>query len=271
MSKPEKDRRAVTGSLPAPARDRTALHRLALVAAVILVLSLAGVSTAQHTGLPVSDGEPDLRSQLEPFLHGLYRIPLAALLGAALAFRPRRRGTPMRMPAVLQTQIILALVGALVMLVVGSSVARAFGIVGAASLVRYRAKIDDPKDAGVMLSTLGLGLASGVGLYLLAVFGAIVILAVLWLLESLEPEGLRLFRLKIKAKDAPDMRTQVEQILRRNQVNYDLRSSSGDEVVYEVTVPFDKKTERLSNAILELMPNGDTEVEWEDRKAAKVH
>ena len=34
------------------------------------------------------------------------------------------------------------------MLVVGSSLARAFGIVGAAGLVRYRAKIDDPKDAG---------------------------------------------------------------------------------------------------------------------------
>ena len=43
------------------------------------------------------------------------------------------------------------------MLVVGSSLARAFGIVGAAGLVRYRAKIEDPKDAGVMLSTLAVG------------------------------------------------------------------------------------------------------------------
>jgi hypothetical protein len=61
---------------------------------------------------------------------------------------------------VIQTQIILAIVGAVVMLVVGSSLARAFGIVGAAGLVRYRAKIEDPKDAGVMLSTLAIGLAS---------------------------------------------------------------------------------------------------------------
>ena len=56
------------------------------------------------------------------------------------------------------------------MLVVGSSLARAFGIVGAASLIRYRSKIDDPKDAGVMLCGLAVGLASGVGLYGLAVF-----------------------------------------------------------------------------------------------------
>ena len=45
----------------------------------------------------------------------------------------------------IQTQIILAIIGALVMLVVGASLARAFGVVGAAGLVRYRAKIADPR------------------------------------------------------------------------------------------------------------------------------
>ena len=35
------------------------------------------------------------------------RLPLAAVLGTALALRPRRRGTPVRQPAVVQTQIIL--------------------------------------------------------------------------------------------------------------------------------------------------------------------
>jgi len=65
--------------------------------------------------------------------------------GAALAMRPRRKGTPKRSAPVVQTQIILAIIGALVMIVVGTSLARAFGVVGAAGLVRYRAKIDDPK------------------------------------------------------------------------------------------------------------------------------
>ena len=129
-------------------------------------------------------------------------LPIAAVLGAALAFRPRRRGTPPRSPAVIQTQIILALVGALVMLVVGASLARAFGIVGAASLVRYRAKIEDPKDAGVMLSCLAIGLASGVGIYWVAGVSTLFILGVVWLLESLEPESEKDFLLKVKAKDS---------------------------------------------------------------------
>ena len=95
-------------------------------------------------------------------LQALAALPLAAVLGTVLAFRPRRRGTPPRSTPVIQTQIILAVIASVVMLVVGSSLARAFGVVGAAGLVRYRSKIDDPKDAGVMLSTLAVGLACGV-------------------------------------------------------------------------------------------------------------
>ena len=62
----------------------------------------------------------------------------------------------------------------------------AASIVGAAGLVRYRSRIEDPKDAGVMLSTLAIGLASGVGLWLLASFTTLFVLAVLWMIESFE-------------------------------------------------------------------------------------
>ena len=129
----------------------------------------------------------------------MVRLPLAALLGAALALRPRRRGTPPRTPAVVQTQIMLAVVGAVIMLVVGASLARAFGIVGAANLIRYRSKIDDPKDAVVMLCALAVGLACGVGLYALAVFATIFMGAALWVIESFEPKTRKRFSLKVKA------------------------------------------------------------------------
>jgi len=104
---------------------------------------------------------PEMFVQVEQLTTAAVRLPMAAILACVLAVRPRRRGTPERQAPVIQTQIILAIVGAVVMLVVGSSLARAFGIVGAAGLVRYRSKIEDPKDAGVMLSTLAIGLASG--------------------------------------------------------------------------------------------------------------
>ena len=197
----------------------------------------------------------------------MVRLPLAAALGAALALRPRRRGTPKRDPAVVQTQIILAVVGAVIMLVVGASLARAFGIVGAANLIRYRSKIEDPKDAVVMLCALAVGLASGVGLYALAGFSTLFLVAALWVIESFE-QGLKRFDLRIKAgKDTDAMRPQFEEILRRYKLKYELRTSSDEEVCYDVQVPIELRTDRVSNAILKLDPEGHASVEWADKKA----
>jgi uncharacterized membrane protein YhiD involved in acid resistance len=194
------------------------------------------------------------------------RLPLAAILGAALALRPRRRGTPPRTPAVLQTQIILAIVGAVIMLVVGASLARAFGIVGAANLIRYRSKIDDPKDAVVMLCTLAVGLASGVGLYALALVSTVFIGGALWVIESFEPRS-RHFELKIKVRDDTDaMRPKIEPILHRYGLEFELRTSSDEEVCYDVLVPFDVQTDRISNTILRLDRDGHASVEWSEKK-----
>jgi len=166
-----------------------------------------------------------------PDLHSILPLPLAALLGAALAFRPRRRGTPPRIPAVIQTQVILAIMGALVMIVVGASMARAFGIVGAASLIRYRSKISDPKDAGVMLLALGVGLAAGVGLYGVAVGATLFVLAVLWFVESLERRTFKHFELKVEAKHPAKVRPPLEHLLSRFHARAELTAgdrSGGD-------------------------------------------
>jgi len=234
-----------------------------VLATLMLVVAMAPDVLAQIPGAAVSP-EPAAESQWESVLQAMRRIPLAAALGALLAFRPRRKGTPARTAAVVQTQIILAIVGAVVMLVVGSSVARAFGIVGAASLVRYRAKIDDPKDAGIMLSTLGIGLASGVGLWGLAIFSTVFVALVVGLLESFEPEAYKLFDLKIKAKDAPAIRPRVQLILRRNKVRYELRSAGDDEIVYETRVPAGRKTDGITEAIHAI--DAANEVEWDEKK-----
>jgi len=197
------------------------------------------------------------------------RLPIAVVLAGILALRPRRRGTPPRQPPVIQTQIILAIVGAVVMLVVGSSLARAFGIVGAAGLVRYRAKIEDPKDAGVMLSTLAVGLASGVGMWLLATFATGFILLVLWIVESFEPKAKKLFTLKVKAKDPAALKPRLEQLLTRHHVKFELRGTSTEELHYEVRIPFDRKSDGLTDAILALDKDNASAAELEEKKDKK--
>jgi uncharacterized membrane protein YhiD involved in acid resistance len=183
--------------------------------------------------------------------------------------RPKRRGTPTRQPTVIQTQIILAIVGAVVMLVVGTNLARAFGVVGAAGLVRYRARIEDPKDAGVMLCTLAIGLASGVGLWMLASFATVFALALLWIVESLEPKPTQPFMLKVKGKDPEAIKNRLEQLLARQGVAFETRTVSKEEMHYEVRVPIDRKTDRLSELILKLDPQNAVAVEWEEKKEKK--
>jgi hypothetical protein len=199
-------------------------------------------------------------------LKALVSLPLATALGAMLAFRPRRRGTPPRSSPVIQTQIILAVVGAVVMIIVGASLARAFGIVGAANLIRYRAKIDDPKDAVVMLATLSLGLACGVEIYGLAIFAAFFLMGVLYLVESLEPEQRKTFDLSITTADPASLRHIVESILRRARIDFEMRSAGDKELMYEATMPMDVRIDRVSNAILKLKTEGETQVVWNEKK-----
>ncbi len=194
------------------------------------------------------------------------RLPLAAVLGAALALRPRRKATPPRNPAVVQTQIILSVVGAVIMLVVGASLARAFGIVGAANLIRYRSKIEDPKDAVVMLCALAVGLASGVGLYLLAAFSTAFLLLALGVIESFE-KGVKRFDLIIKIGDGTDeMRPRIERVLQRFGLECELQSSADEQVAYSVVMPLDADRDAVTNAILKLDPEGHASVEWAEKK-----
>ena len=233
----------------------------------VVAAAQAPTEEARRNELP-SD-TPDRYTQLDHLRHAVTRLPVAAGLACVLALRPRRRGTPHRQAPVIQTQIILAVVGSVVMLVVGASLARAFGIVGAAGLVRYRAKIEDPKDAGVMLSTLAVGLACGVGLWMLAIFATIFVLGLLWIVESFEPKATQAFMLKVKAKDPAAIKQQIEQLLAKNRLEFALRATSQEELHYEVHVPLTKKTDRLSDVILKVDPENATAVEWEEKKEKK--
>jgi uncharacterized membrane protein YhiD involved in acid resistance len=213
---------------------------------------------------------PDLlETHADMVVRALLALPLAALCGAALAFRPRRRGTPARSAPVIQTQILLAIVSAVIMLIVGSSLARAFGTVGVASLIRYRVKIEDPKDAVVMLATLSVGLAAGVELYGLAAFATAFTLAVLWVVESFEAEHRKTFELKVSAGDSAALRDRLEAILRRSEVRYELRSAAANELIYEATIPLSARTDRIANAILRLEPDGGTEIVWDEKQKKK--
>jgi hypothetical protein len=227
----------------------------------------APVQTPFPIPAPLQDNNEGKLTVIQEVRRSLVRLPLAAGLGALLALRPRRRGSPPRSVAVVQTQIVLAGVGAVIMLIVGTSLARAFGIVGAANLIRYRSKIDDPKDAVVMLCALSVGLASGVGLYLIAGIATLFLVALLFVIESFEPRALKVFDLKITAEnEAETLRPRIEQVLRRFRLPFEGRSLNSNELSYEVQMPFDASTDPVSHGIVATSPRTDMGVVWTDKR-----
>jgi uncharacterized membrane protein YhiD involved in acid resistance len=97
---------------------------------------------------------------------------LAALLGGLIAYR---RYLTVFEYDLFHAHILLSVAGALMMLIVGNELVRAFGLLGAASVVRYRYALLNPRDASMLIIALGLGMATGVGLFALAVSAAAVV------------------------------------------------------------------------------------------------
>jgi hypothetical protein len=195
------------------------------------------------------------------------RLPLAAVLGTALALRPRRRSQGARKVVVIQTQIMLAVVGAVIMLVVGNSLSRAFGIVGAAGLIRYRSNIADPKDAVVMLSALASGLAAGVGLYRFAVGATVFMMLVLWFVEFFEPPARKLFELKIKINAAADFRAKAEDVMKALGLEHELLVEDEDEIRYSVSAPIDVRTKDVSDTLHLIAGSSQVVVRWEEKRS----
>ncbi len=86
--------------------------------------------------------------------------------------------------AMANSLIVLSLITSIVIMVIGNNLARAFGLVGAMSIIRFRTAVKDTQDIVFIFFALAVGMASGVELYLLAFTGSIFIGAVAYLLSK---------------------------------------------------------------------------------------
>jgi uncharacterized membrane protein YhiD involved in acid resistance len=204
------------------------------------------------------------------------RLLLATLLGAALAYRPRKRILVLkRNPYVSQTQILLAIVAAALMIIVGDNAARAFGIFAAVSLVRFRTNIRDPKEITVLLISMALGLASGVGRWDLALVLAFFSLIVLWVLEWREPEQVfRSMELKVTTTNVVSTQRALRQVFKQHGFDKELRAidreateDSPGSIVYAVDVSPMISTDEISADILAIDGPNVRGIEWDQKKS----
>ena len=84
-----------------------------------------------------------------------------------------------------QAQTLLCVSGAMMMIIIGNSLARAFGIAGAASIIRFRTPVDDPKDVTILFLLMGLGMSTGLGALAVAGLGTAFLCITLLVLGGL--------------------------------------------------------------------------------------
>jgi uncharacterized membrane protein YhiD involved in acid resistance len=224
---------------------------------------------------PQQTEQGERRDWLMTFATATIRLTLATLLSAMLAFRPRRfsRSTK-RNPFVAQTQILLAVVASALMMIVGDSTARAFGIFGAASLVRFRTNIKDPKEITVLLLSLAIGLASGVGRWEVALILTLFVLLLLWGLEYHEPEQVtRAMELTVKTRNIGTTQDALLQLFRKYNFGAELRTINRPDdddpigcITYNLDVNPQASTDRMSEELLAADPKNIDSVEWAQQK-----
>ncbi|MEN3330537.1 MAG: hypothetical protein V7638_5344 [Acidobacteriota bacterium] len=206
----------------------------------------------------------------------LLRFALAAFLASLLAFRSRR-GVPVsrRNPYVAQTQILMAVVVGGMMMVVGDSAARAFGIFAAASLVRFRTNIRDPKEITVLLVCLGVGLAAGVGRWDMAIILTLFVLLSLAVLEYFEKyQVFRSLELTVQTRDVDKANDMLKRLFRRHRFDYELRELNRQDqdeplgkIVYHVNLDPSMRTSKLSDEILSADRDNIDSVVWEQKES----
>ena len=126
-----------------------------------------------------------LKATIEPSAIGaaalILRLVLAMLAGGVVTLIYRfTRAADETAPSFTVTLVLLSILIAMVTQVIGDNVARAFSLVGALSIVRFRTVVRDTQDTAYVIFAVAVGMAVGAGHALLAVSGiGVVALAAL--------------------------------------------------------------------------------------------
>lgn len=108
-------------------------------------------------------------------------VALLCGLTISLLYRWSYRGTSYSTTFV-ASLVTLAMITAVVIMAIGNNLARAFGLVGAMSIIRFRTAVKDTQDLVFIFLVLAIGLAAGVGFHRLAVLATVLVGGTLWVL-----------------------------------------------------------------------------------------
>ena len=186
-------------------------------------------------------------------------VSLACGMVIALVYRFIYRGASYSSTYV-NSLVLLTLITTIVILVIGNNLARAFGLVGAMSIIRFRTAVRDVQDIVFIFFALCIGMAAGVGLNSVAIIGTLFVCLIIILLDTTgfgRPPQIK-HLLQITYATSPQTEQTLQAILKkycRKTRLMNLRQLTGNQEVdafYHLTLRFRKKESDLVQALREV-------------------
>ncbi len=145
------------------------------------------------------------------------------------------------------TLVMIPCIIAIIIIMVGSNIARAFGLTGAFSIIRFRSNATDPKDISYVLFTMAAGLACGAGSYGYAAFFTIILCIIMFILSKINfgAKNSTYKLLKIIIPEDLDYHGAFDDVFETYTLNHDLKKVKTTdlgtlyELVYNVTIKND--------------------------------
>lgn len=186
----------------------------------------------------------------------LLTVAIAIVLGGVISWTYMRTQTAYTQSFAL-TMMVLPTIIAIIILLIGSNIARAFSLAGAFSIIRFRSAPGDSKDISYVLFSMAAGLGCGVGAYGYAVLFTVCLCVLMLVLKSIKfgshKESMKL--LKVTIPENLGYEEAFDEVFKVFGVDYELKKvrtaelGSLYEVVYAIKMPPSTSQKELLDAI----------------------
>jgi anti-anti-sigma factor len=264
----------------AEARAKEVRWDRVLTIAGVLIVSLILVGAGFRwptlclpTAPPGSATSPFDFEPTSAFSHPLFelaKLMVAAVIGMLVTIVHRQyRSDHAPNPTMDQAQVLLCVSGALMMIIIGNSLARAFGIAGAASIIRFRTPVEDARDITILFILMGLGMAAGLGAFAVAGLGTLFLCLMLPTLNFFSEDRPRTMTVEIVADGRELPMAHIHHVFAINSIVFEPREVSQGEaatVRYLTTLRPDDSLEDLSAQLMGDGKIGIKHVSWSPPK-----
>lgn len=143
------------------------------------------------------------------------------------------------------TLVILTVLTGTVMTVIGNNIALSLGMVGALSIVRFRTAIKDSRDTVYIFWAIIVGICCGVGDFLVATIGSVVVFLVILVLGFIKNDNRMLFIIRAERGKAPMIKSLVYKLFGGKAIlRVENTTETMIELIFELTQKMLKKAEK---------------------------